>query len=158
MTRVHAMSTDPIAPVAAPASQIRGFVNAPELDNVDKEDHALVELVGVVVLNSLGSTPVCSQWAVDTFERHYNVVFDLIPTASSVTFTQMDLWKQLHYVRIKHVIAAVVDGHLQITVQVSKAGATPVVIEEQIIHIARVVRLEGDSDRDSGHKRQRAAD
>jgi len=135
------MSTTPDSrAVARPAEQIRGFVTAPALDNVDEEDKPLLELIGVLVLDSQRPAQICEQWTVDSYARHYNVTFDLLKTAGPISLATMQLCKELNYVRVEHVFVAVEDGHLQLVVQVARASCNQVIVEEQILHIARVHR------------------
>jgi hypothetical protein len=128
--------------VAPPASQVHGFTVAPTLTDVDDDDKPLLELIAVVVLDSQRPIKAFSQWTVDTYARHYCMSFDLLPTAGPITLATLTLVKELNYVRVQHVLVDVVDGHLQIVVQVAKANNNAVVVEEQRICIARTVRVE----------------
>ena len=130
------------AAVSPPASRVHGFTTAPTLTDVEDDDKPLLELVGVVVLDSQRPLQAFSQWTVDTYPRHYCMSFDLLPTAGPVTLALMQLCKELNYVRIQSVFVCMADGHLQLVVQVAKANNNHVVVEEQIIHIARVTRIE----------------
>jgi hypothetical protein len=138
------------------AAELRvvGFVTPPDLENVHADDRGLVEVVGVIALNLHKPAVVCESWRIDTYDEHYNVIFELTATAPPITDSHMRILREINYVRVQRVWVQQRDAHLQLTVQIAKAALGQIITEEQVLHIARVSRAHDQTT--PGPKRQRA--
>ncbi len=125
--------------VAADRDRIRSFSDAPVLDDVEVEDRGMVELIGLVFLDSQRPRAICTQWVVDTYTHHYNIVFDLLQ-GTEITDMHLQTLRDVNVVRVQRVLVGSVDGCLRVTVQLAKATHNQLITEEHLLRIVRVTR------------------
>jgi hypothetical protein len=135
----------------ADETRVRGFIQAPVLDNVDGDDQGLVSLISGIFLDSQRPRAICAQWAVDTYDHHYNIVFDLVPKVE-VTDAHLQVLRDINVVRVQRVLVSCLEGHLRVTVQLAKSSENMLMSEE---HMVRIITTTRRNERVSGGKRQR---